>query len=246
VSDRLVLTLRERDCGEVAGDRGRRAQYSADASNYRRVPRAVVFARTREEVLNAVRVCRELDVPITCRGAGTSTSGQAVGSGVVLDFSRFPDLLDADPIARRVADLTRTFAELLVRDSPGWAAPRIDAASLSQTHCHQHATARFVADAALLASAGVDNQVLDSGCCGLAGNFGFEPGHFDVSVAAGEQVLLPAVRAAAPSTVVLADGFSCRTQIAQGTDRTATHIAELIASRLPAAETDTDTTSKGH
>ena len=80
---------------------------------------------------------------------------------------------------------------------------------------------------------GVDNSVLDSGCCGLAGNFGFEGGHYDVSVAAGEQALLPAVRAAAPDTVVLADGFSCRTQISQRTDRGGTHLAQLIARALP-------------
>lgn len=80
---------------------------------------------------------------------------------------------------------------------------------------------------------GADNSMLNSGCCGLAGNFGFERGHYAVSVAAGEQVLLPAVRAAAPDTVVLADGFSCRTQITQQTDRTGMHLAELIARALP-------------
>ncbi|MFC9250438.1 FAD-binding and (Fe-S)-binding domain-containing protein [Amycolatopsis thailandensis] len=141
-----------------------------------------------------------------------------------------PELLDGDPVARQVAGLTTTFAELLMEHTPGWTPPRIDATSLSQTHCHQHATSGFGADAALLAAAGVDNQVLDSGCCGLAGNFGFERGHYEVSMAAGEQVLLPAVRAAAPGTIVLADGFSCRTQIHQATPRTASHIAELLAS----------------
>jgi FAD/FMN-containing dehydrogenase/Fe-S oxidoreductase len=146
--------------------------------------------------------------------------------------AEFPDLLDGDPVARRVADLTVGFAELLTLHTPGWAPPRIDSVSLSQTHCHQHATSGFIADAALLAAAGVDNQVLDSGCCGLAGNFGFERGHYDVSIAAGEQVLLPAVRAASPATAVLADGFSCRTQIAQSTDRIASHLAQLIAAHL--------------
>ncbi|MEV6841590.1 hypothetical protein AB0N17_45425, partial [Streptomyces sp. NPDC051133] len=78
----------------------------------------------------------------------------------------------------------------------------------------------------------VDNSALDSGCCGLAGNFGFERGHYGMSVAAGEQVLLPAVRAAAPDTVIFADGFSCRTQITQRTNRGGTHLAELIARAL--------------
>ncbi len=144
-----------------------------------------------------------------------------------------PDLLDGNPIARRLAELTGTFAELLGHRTPGWTPPAITAAAISQTHCHQHATSGFDADAALLGAAGVDNRVLDSGCCGLAGNFGFERGHYEVSRAAGEAVLLPAVRAAPADTVVLADGFSCRTQIAQTTPRRGTHLAELLAANLP-------------
>ncbi|MGC9541202.1 FAD-binding and (Fe-S)-binding domain-containing protein [Streptomyces sp. UG1] len=144
-----------------------------------------------------------------------------------------PELLDGDSDARALARSTLTLAELLLHRTPGWQPPCIAARSLSQTHCHQHATSGFTADSALLEAMGVDNSVLNSGCCGLAGNFGFERGHYDVSVAAGEQVLLPAVRAAAPDTVVLADGFSCRTQIAQRTDRSGTHLAELIARALP-------------
>jgi hypothetical protein len=77
---------------------------------------------------------------------------------------------------------------------------------------------------------GLDADVLDSGCCGLAGNFGFEKGHYDVSRACGEQVLLPAVRDGDPAALVLADGFSCRTQIEQGdTGRGAVHLAEALA-----------------
>ena len=145
-----------------------------------------------------------------------------------------PELLDGDTDARALAASTLTLAELLVRHTPGWQPPRIDGTrSLSQTHCHQHATSGFTADSSLLAAMGVDNSVLDSGCCGLAGNFGFERGHYDVSVAAGEETLLPAVRAATPETVVLADGFSCRTQISQRTDRGGTHLAQLIARALP-------------
>jgi len=75
---------------------------------------------------------------------------------------------------------------------------------------------------------GVDAEFLKSGCCGLAGNFGFEAGHYEVSEACAERVLLPAVRAAAPDDVVLADGFSCRTQIQEGTGRRALHLADLI------------------
>ncbi|WP_432092834.1 FAD-binding and (Fe-S)-binding domain-containing protein [Streptomyces sp. bgisy100] len=145
-----------------------------------------------------------------------------------------PELLDDDPTARAVAGATVTLAELLTQDAPDWQPPQVAARSISQTHCHQHATAGFDADGALLHRMGVDNTVLPSGCCGLAGNFGFERGHYEVSVAAGEQVLLPAVRSAPAGTVVLADGFSCRTQIGQRSDRTGTHLAELIAAGLPA------------
>ncbi|AQW54500.1 FAD-binding and (Fe-S)-binding domain-containing protein [Streptomyces violaceusniger] len=143
-----------------------------------------------------------------------------------------PELLDGDTDAQALARSTVTLAELLHR-TPDWRPPQVDARSISQTHCHQHATGGFSADSALLEAMGVDNSALNSGCCGLAGNFGFERGHYDVSVAAGEQVLLPAVRAAAMDTVVLADGFSCRTQITQQTDRSGTHLAELIARALP-------------
>ncbi|MGP3975669.1 FAD-binding and (Fe-S)-binding domain-containing protein [Streptomyces sp. 8N114] len=144
-----------------------------------------------------------------------------------------PELLDGNAEARTLAQSTRTLSELLVHHTPGWQPPSIEARAISQTHCHQHATSGFGADSTLLAAMGVSNSVLDSGCCGLAGNFGFERGHYDVSVAAGEEVLLPAVRAAAPDTVVLADGFSCRTQIAQQTERSGTHLAQLMARALP-------------
>ena len=90
----------------------------------------------------------------------------------------------------------------------------------------------FDADRALMEAAGVKVQVPDSGCCGLAGNFGFEQGHYELSQAVGERVILPAVRAAAPGTAVVADGFSCRTQIEQATDRSPTHLAQLLASGL--------------
>ncbi|TLS46619.1 FAD-binding protein [Streptomyces montanus] len=152
-----------------------------------------------------------------------------------------PELLDGDEHtrarARGLAGATVTLAELLVHQAADWQPPRVDAPSISQTHCHQHATSGFGADSALLHRMGIDNTALASGCCGLAGNFGFERGHYDVSVAAGEQVLLPAVRSAALDTHILADGFSCRTQIAQQTDRTGTHLAQLIARALPTAGT---------
>ncbi|MCS0639633.1 FAD-binding protein [Streptomyces sp. LP05-1] len=159
--------------------------------------------------------------------------------------SDLPELLGGDERAAAVGRATVTLAELLERRAPDWDAPRIGARSLSQTHCHQHATSGYGADAALLRRMGVDNTALNSGCCGLAGNFGFERDHYEVSVAAGEQVLLPAVRAAGAETYILADGFSCRTQIAQRTDRRGTHLAELIAGALRPAAGEAPGTGKG-
>jgi FAD/FMN-containing dehydrogenase/Fe-S oxidoreductase len=145
------------------------------------------------------------------------------------------ELLGDDPLAERVAARTLTFAELLHRHTDGWSPPRVPppADALVQVHCHQHAILGWDADAALLEDAGVRARRLPSGCCGLAGNFGFEPGHLGVSVACAERVLLPALREADPATTVLADGFSCRTQIEQlAGGRRAIHTAELLARAL--------------
>ncbi|HEV7978192.1 FAD-binding and (Fe-S)-binding domain-containing protein [Amycolatopsis sp.] len=139
-------------------------------------------------------------------------------------------LLPGDPTAALLAKRTRTFAEL-VDDSP-LEFDALDVDAISQVHCHQHAVLGFGADEKTMAAAGVRNSTLDSGCCGLAGNFGFERGHYDVSVACAEDRLLPAVRAASDETLVISDGFSCRTQIAQESDRTAVHLAEVLRRAL--------------
>ena len=81
---------------------------------------------------------------------------------------------------------------------------------------------------AILSKLGLDFTVSDSGCCGMAGAFGFEKDHYDISMKAGERVLLPAVRDAARDTLIIADGFSCREQIAQATDRRALHLAQVL------------------
>jgi Fe-S oxidoreductase len=104
--------------------------------------------------------------------------------------------------------------------------------AIAQPHCHQHAIWGFDADTEVLERVGVQVEVLDVGCCGLAGNFGFERGHYDVSVGAAELGVWPAVRDADPDTTVLADGFSCRTQIEAGTQARPKHLAELLAELL--------------
>ncbi len=144
-----------------------------------------------------------------------------------------PRLLGAD--GRPPSERTRTFAEFIDEHAPDAPLPHVRLDAVTQTHCHQHAVLGSAADRRVEARLGLHNRVLDSGCCGLAGNFGFERGHFEVSEAIAERVLLPEVRAAGPDTVVLADGFSCRTQIAQLADgRRALHLAELIARELRA------------
>jgi Fe-S oxidoreductase len=95
----------------------------------------------------------------------------------------------------------------------------------------------FGDEKAVLDTLGLEYRVLDSGCCGMAGAFGFERGeHYDVSIACGERVLLPAVRAAPADTLIVANGFSCREQIAQTTDREAVHLAQVIKMALDQQE----------
>jgi FAD/FMN-containing dehydrogenase/Fe-S oxidoreductase len=145
-----------------------------------------------------------------------------------------PRLLGADDDdARDVAAATRTLAELLQSRRPAWTPPRLDGIRvLAQPHCHHHAVMGWSADRALLTGAGASVATV-GGCCGLAGNFGVERGHHDVSVAVAETALLPAVRASGDDTVLLADGFSCRTQLDQLAGRRAVHLAQLLAAHLP-------------
>ncbi|MEU5990010.1 FAD-linked oxidase C-terminal domain-containing protein [Spirillospora sp. NPDC047418] len=134
--------------------------------------------------------------------------------------------------AREVAAATRTLAELLT-ETGDWTPPDLSGVSgIAQPHCHHHAVMGWTKDAALLERAGA--RVARVGdCCGLAGNFGVEKGHHDVSVAVAETRLLPAVRATGEDEVVLADGFSCRTQLTDLANRTSEHLAELLARHLP-------------
>ena len=121
----------------------------------------------------------------------------------------------------------RTLAELLTER--GTPLPDLTGVTaVAQPHCHQHAVMSWSADKALLARAGASVTAV-GGCCGLAGNFGVERGHHEVSQAVAETALLPAVRAAQPDAVILADGFSCRTQLEQFSDRQGMHLAQLLA-----------------
>ncbi|WP_216699845.1 FAD-binding and (Fe-S)-binding domain-containing protein [Arthrobacter sp. H5] len=135
--------------------------------------------------------------------------------------------------AGAVAGATHTLAEFLAK-APGYTPPSLEGTTVvAQPHCHHHAVMGWSPDAALLEGAGATLQKL-GGCCGLAGNFGVERGHYEISVAVAEQQLLPAVRAAEADAVVLADGYSCRTQLEDLSDRKGIHLAQLLdqANRL--------------
>ncbi len=135
--------------------------------------------------------------------------------------------------ARRVADTTRTLAELIT--DRGWEPPSLSGQRIvAQPHCHHHAVMGWSADAALLSRAGAQVTRL-GGCCGLAGNFGVEKGHYEVSVAVAQQQLIPAVENADAATTILADGYSCRTQLSDLTSRKGQHLAQLLAARLDAS-----------
>jgi FAD/FMN-containing dehydrogenase/Fe-S oxidoreductase len=145
------------------------------------------------------------------------------------------ELFGRDQDADRLARQTTTLAELLLARAPDFRplVGGLDDArpvrAIVQRHCHQHAILGADADHALMKSVGLQASDLDSGCCGLAGNFGMTAEHRDVSLACAERALLPAVRDADPATLVLADGFSCRTQIEDaGIGRRAVHLAEVL------------------
>ncbi len=110
----------------------------------------------------------------------------------------------------------------------GYKPPKLNANVLVHGHCHQKSFFGTKGDVALLAELGVQANYIDSGCCGMAGSFGCNPEHIEISKAAGELVLLPAVRFADQETIILTNGFSCREQIEQETGRKVTHLAELL------------------
>ncbi|GJF03679.1 lactate dehydrogenase [Pseudonocardia sp. D17] len=145
-----------------------------------------------------------------------------------------PELLPNAPLARSIAGSIFTFAEILAKhiDELRAAVVLPGQKAIVQVHCHQHAELGTEDDGAVFAALGVKAEILDSGCCGLAGNFGFEKGHYDISIACAERVLLPAVREADADTEVLADGFSCRTQLREAGTREPLHMAQLAARAL--------------
>jgi FAD/FMN-containing dehydrogenase/Fe-S oxidoreductase len=141
-----------------------------------------------------------------------------------------PNMLPHDEDAKRLSLQTLTLAEFLDAHAPDeWEPPKLERKALVHRHCHHEAAMGFDTEQKLMERMGLDFEVLDSGCCGMAGSFGFESGHYDISVAIGERRLLPEVRDASPETLIVADGFSCKTQVAELTDRRALHLAQVMA-----------------
>ena len=143
------------------------------------------------------------------------------------------NLMPDDPRTAKLKQQTMLLSEFLVTARARLhAGDRRQQKMLVHMHCHQRAIFNVKDEVAVLNATGGEVKVLDSGCCGMAGPFGFEKKSYAVSQTLGERVLLPAVRAAEPGTVIVTDGFSCREQIAQNTDRRAVHLAEVLAGRI--------------
>jgi FAD/FMN-containing dehydrogenase/Fe-S oxidoreductase len=138
------------------------------------------------------------------------------------------NLIPHDENAKRLKKQTFVLSEFLERGQWRGPASPLQRKAVVNMHCHHKAIMRTTHEEAVLNKLGLDYTVLDAGCCGMAGAFGFEKEHYDVSIKSGERVLLPAVRAASKDTLIIADGFSCREQIAQTTYRHALHLAQVI------------------
>jgi FAD/FMN-containing dehydrogenase/Fe-S oxidoreductase len=133
--------------------------------------------------------------------------------------------------AHKLMEHTLTFAEFLEKESnrKGLKVPMLKRAAIVHGHCHHKAIMRLQQEKAVMDKMGLDYRLLNSGCCGMAGSFGFEAEKYDLSIQIGERVLLPEVRKAGLSSFVIADGFSCKEQIRQETNRHGLHLAEVMS-----------------
>jgi Fe-S oxidoreductase len=176
------------------------------------------------EILESLHAEIEAGTPIV----GLEPSCVSVFRDELLRF--FPE----DPLARKLSEQTFFLTEFLVKTGTVPDA-RLAGRAIVHPHCHERASLCLDDDIAVLKETGLDFTVLDAGCCGMAGAFGFERDHYEVSMQVGERALLPAVREAASDTFIVTNGFSCREQITQTTGRRVWHIAELLAQATGAA-----------
>ncbi|HEV2500430.1 MAG TPA: FAD-binding and (Fe-S)-binding domain-containing protein [Terriglobia bacterium] len=170
------------------------------------------------EILETLRAPIRAGVPVVV----LEPSCAAVFRDELMNF--FPN----DEDAKRLSQQTFLLSEFLEKRIEDYQPPPMNRKAIVHGHCHHRAVMKMDAEEKVLKKLGLDFQLLDSGCCGMAGGFGFEKDHYDISIQVGERVLLPAVRQADPETLIIANGFSCREQISQTTDRKALHLAEVI------------------
>jgi FAD/FMN-containing dehydrogenase/Fe-S oxidoreductase len=142
------------------------------------------------------------------------------------------NLFPNDQRALKLSRQTFLLSEFLEKKAAGFKPPRLEAKALVHGHCHHKSLMKMTDEEAVLQKMGIDWSTPAPGCCGMAGSFGFEKDKYDVSMAIGELELLPAVRQSPLESLIIADGFSCREQIAQGTGRHALHLAEVMALAL--------------
>jgi len=148
-------------------------------------------------------------------------------SCVAVFRDELPNLFPDDADARRLAAQTHTLAEWL--EEIDWRPPRLERRALVQAHCHHRSIMRLEADRRLYERLGLEAEVLQSGCCGMAGSFGYEAGEkYAISMRCAEDGLVPAVKEAGANAILLADGFSCRHQVRHACDRTAMHLAQVL------------------
>jgi Fe-S oxidoreductase len=143
------------------------------------------------------------------------------------------NLFPEDPRARALSRETFLLSEFLVQKAEHFQLPKLLRRALVHGHCHHKSIMKMTDEETVLREMGIDFHAPAPGCCGMAGSFGFEKDKYGISMAVGELELLPAVRQAAPESLIIADGFSCREQIAQGAGRHALHLAEVIRMALP-------------
>jgi FAD/FMN-containing dehydrogenase/Fe-S oxidoreductase len=146
------------------------------------------------------------------------------------------NLFPKNETAQKLSRQTYFFSEFLLKKAPDFQFPKLERKAILHGHCHQKAIIKTDDEQIVLRKLGLDCQWLDSGCCGMAGSFGFEKDKYEVSRQIGELVLLPAVRAASSDTLIVADGYSCREQIAQMSGQHSLHSAEVIRMALDAAK----------
>jgi FAD/FMN-containing dehydrogenase/Fe-S oxidoreductase len=173
------------------------------------------------DILNVLRPAIQSGIPVV----GLEPSC------IVVFRDELTNLLHGDEDAKRLSTQTFLLSEFLEQKT-NYQPPQLHRKAVVHGHCHHKSLLKFEQEETVLKKIGLDYELLDSGCCGMAGAFGYEKDHYDVSIQCGERVLLPAVRKAPRDSLIITDGFSCREQILQETDRQALHLAQVMQMAL--------------